>query len=78
MEQVPIDSITQAKLESFIKQEEGDANDYRGWLATFITLAAVGMSLCSLCHRAHPGTPYGTCGHCLVFGVPQLSIDQPF
>ena len=45
MEQVPIDSITQAKLESFIKQEEGDANDYRGWLATFITLAAVGMSL---------------------------------
>ena len=45
MEQVPIDSMTQAKLESFIKQEEGDANDYRGWLATFITLAAVGMSL---------------------------------
>jgi len=45
MEQVPIDSITQAKLESFIKQEEGDANDYRGWLAIFITLAAVGMSL---------------------------------
>ena len=45
MEQVPVDSITQAKLESFIKQEEGDANDYRGWLATFITLAAVGMSL---------------------------------
>ncbi|MCE7527590.1 MULTISPECIES: TRAP transporter fused permease subunit [unclassified Polynucleobacter] len=45
MEQVPIDNITQAKLESFIKQEEGDANDYRGWLATFITLAAVGMSL---------------------------------
>ena len=45
MEQVPIDSMTQAKLESFIKQEEGDANDYRGWLATFITLAAVCMSL---------------------------------
>ena len=45
MEQVPIDSITQAKLESFIKQEEGDANDYRGWLAAFITLGAVGMSL---------------------------------
>jgi glutamate synthase (NADPH/NADH) large chain len=30
LEQVPIDSITQAKLESFIKQEEGDANDYFG------------------------------------------------
>lgn len=40
-----IDALTQAQLDSFIKQEEGDSNDYRGWLGIFITLAAVGMSL---------------------------------
>ena len=39
------DQETQAQLESFIKQEEGDSNSYRGFLAIFITLAAVGMSL---------------------------------
>lgn len=40
-----IDQATQEQLESFIKQEEGDSNDYRGFLKVFITLAAVGMSL---------------------------------
>lgn len=40
-----IDKETQAQLESYIKQEEGDSNDYRGWLSIFITLVAVGMSL---------------------------------
>lgn len=40
-----IDDLTQAQLDSFIKQEEGDANDYRGWIGIFITLVAVGMSL---------------------------------
>ncbi len=43
-----IDQATQAQLESFIKQEEGDSNDYRGILAVFITLVAVGMSLLHL------------------------------
>ena len=43
-----IDQATQAQLESFIKQEEGDSNDYRGVLAVFITLVAVGMSLLHL------------------------------
>ncbi len=40
-----IDDLTQAQLDSFIKQEEGDANDYRGWVGVVITLVAVGMSL---------------------------------
>jgi TRAP-type uncharacterized transport system fused permease subunit len=40
-----IDKETQAQLESYIKQEEGDSNDYRGFLGIFITLVAVGMSL---------------------------------
>lgn len=40
-----IDQETQAQLESYIKQEEGDSNDYRGFLGIFITLVAVGMSL---------------------------------
>ena len=40
-----IDDLTQAQLDSFIKQEEGDANDYRGWIGILITLVAVGMSL---------------------------------
>jgi TRAP transporter 4TM/12TM fusion protein len=40
-----IDDLTQAQLDSFIKQEEGDANDYRGWIGVLITLVAVGMSL---------------------------------
>jgi len=40
-----IDDLTKAQLDSFIKQEEGDANDYRGWIGVLITLVAVGMSL---------------------------------
>ena len=45
MDQNIIDSETQEKLDAFIKQEEGDSNDYQGLLAKFITLVAVGMSL---------------------------------
>ncbi len=45
MSQSSIDRVTQEQLEAFIKQEEGDANDYKGALAVFITLVAVGMSL---------------------------------
>ena len=40
-----IDSVTQAKLDALIAQEEGDSNRYRGLLAKFLTLMAVGMSL---------------------------------
>ena len=45
MTQAAIDSATQEKLDAFIKQEEGDSNNYRGLLAKFIVLVAVGMSL---------------------------------
>ena len=45
MSQNVIDNETQEKLDAFIKQEEGDSNDYKGILAKFITLVAVGMSL---------------------------------
>lgn len=45
MNQNAIDHETQEKLDAFIKQEEGDSNDYKGLLAKFITLVAVGMSL---------------------------------
>jgi len=45
MSQNVIDNETQEKLDAFIKQEEGDSNDYKGMLAKFITLVAVGMSL---------------------------------
>ena len=45
MSQNEIDNETQEKLDAFIKQEEGDSNDYKGLLAKFITLVAVGMSL---------------------------------
>jgi TRAP transporter 4TM/12TM fusion protein len=45
MTQAAIDSATQEKLDAFIKQEEGDSNDYKGLLAKFIVLVAVGMSL---------------------------------
>lgn len=45
MTQNVIDNETQAKLDAFIKEEEGDSNDYKGLLAKFITLVAVGMSL---------------------------------
>ncbi|MDO8692940.1 MAG: TRAP transporter fused permease subunit [Sheuella sp.] len=45
MTQSSIDNTTQAQLDAFIKEEEGNANDYRGPLAVFITLVAVGLSL---------------------------------
>ncbi|MEY3799949.1 MAG: hypothetical protein RLZZ406_1252 [Pseudomonadota bacterium] len=45
MNQNAMDNETQEKLDAFIKQEEGDSNDYKGLLAIFITLVAVGMSL---------------------------------
>jgi TRAP transporter 4TM/12TM fusion protein len=45
MTQNVIDNETQAKLDALIREEEGDSNDYKGILATFITLVAVGMSL---------------------------------
>jgi TRAP transporter 4TM/12TM fusion protein len=45
MSQFSIDAATQEQLDAFIKQEEGDSNDYRGSLAVFITLVAVGLSL---------------------------------
>ena len=45
MNQNVIDNETQEKLDAFIKQEEGDSNDYKGLLAKLITLVAVGMSL---------------------------------
>jgi TRAP transporter 4TM/12TM fusion protein len=45
MTQASIDTATQEKLDAFIKQEEGDSNNYKGLLAKFIVLVAVGMSL---------------------------------
>ena len=33
MTQAVIDNETQEKLDAFIKQEEGDSNDYKGLLA---------------------------------------------
>ncbi|MEP7260600.1 MAG: TRAP transporter fused permease subunit [Usitatibacter sp.] len=34
-----------ARLEEFIEEEEGSLNRYRGWLATFLTAVAVGVSI---------------------------------
>ena len=45
MTQSSIDTATQEQLDAFIKQEEGDSNDYRGALAVFITLVAVALSV---------------------------------
>lgn len=45
MTQSAIDNATQEQLDAFIKQEEGDSNDYRGALGVFITLVAVALSL---------------------------------
>ena len=45
MTQKDIADVTQEQLDAFIRQEEGDANDYRGPLAVFITLVAVALSL---------------------------------
>ncbi len=40
-----LDDATREKIENYIKEEEGDANRYKGALAVGLTLAAVGMSL---------------------------------
>lgn len=39
-----IDAAALQKAEEYIEQEEGAANKLKGWLAAFVTLAAVGMS----------------------------------
>ncbi len=43
----PVAALTEdqrARLEEFIEEEEGSINRYRGWLATFLTAVAVGVS----------------------------------
>ncbi len=40
-----LDEKTQETVDSLIRQEEGDAHQYKGFLAIFLTLAAVAMSL---------------------------------
>jgi len=40
-----LDEKTQQEVESLIRQEEGDSHQYKGFLAVFLTLAAVAMSL---------------------------------
>lgn len=40
-----LDEETRQRVENLIKEEEGDANSYRGILGIFLTLTAVGMSL---------------------------------
>ena len=40
-----LDDATREKIDNYIKEEEGDANRYKGALAVTLTLAAVGMSL---------------------------------
>ena len=40
-----LDEKTQQEVESLIRQEEGDSHEYKGFLAIFLTLAAVLMSL---------------------------------
>ena len=45
MTQPSVADATQEQLDAFIKEEEGNANDYRGPLAVFITLVAVALSI---------------------------------
>jgi TRAP transporter 4TM/12TM fusion protein len=45
MDKHNVDNQTQQQLDAFIKEEEGNANDYVGALAKVIGLMAVGMSL---------------------------------
>ncbi len=45
MTQSSVADATQEQLDAFIKEEEGNANDYRGPLAVFITLVAVALSI---------------------------------
>ena len=40
-----LDAETRQRVESLIKEEEGDTSSYRGVLAVILTLIAVGMSL---------------------------------
>src|SRR3954451_14102471 len=40
-----IDAAALRKAEEYIEQEEGAANKFRGWLAIFVTLTAVVMSV---------------------------------
>ncbi|MFM8631329.1 MAG: hypothetical protein ACKODQ_07670, partial [Betaproteobacteria bacterium] len=40
-----LDAETRQRVESLIKEEEGDTSSYRGVLAVVLTLVAVGMSL---------------------------------
>ncbi len=40
-----LDEKTQQEVEALIRQEEGDSHQYKGFLAIFLTLAAVAMSL---------------------------------
>ena len=40
-----LDEKTQETVDSLIRQEEGDSHQYKGFLAIFLTLAAVAMSL---------------------------------
>lgn len=43
-----LDEETRQRVENLIKEEEGDANKYKGILGIFLTLTAVGMSLLHL------------------------------
>lgn len=40
-----LDAETRQRVENLIKEEEGDANNYRGWLGVGLTIVAVAMSL---------------------------------
>ncbi len=40
-----LDAETRQRVESLIKEEEGDANSYKGWLGVGLTIVAVAMSL---------------------------------
>jgi TRAP transporter 4TM/12TM fusion protein len=42
--QQELSAAQSARLEEFIVEEEGSLNRYRGWLATFLTAVAVGVS----------------------------------
>jgi hypothetical protein len=56
MTQSVIDNETQEKLDAFIKQEEGDSNDYKGMLAKFITLVVLACRsfICMPPTRSYP------------------------
>jgi hypothetical protein len=58
-----IDAAALQKAEEYIEQEEGAANKFKGWLAAFVTLAAVVMSP-STCTRPMPSCRRRRCGRC--------------